>query len=221
MSPKPVKPIKAPAAKAAPPKAPQSGARTPARRRLSDPEVMKAVSHPTRVAVLELILREGPLTATQAAELLDESPGTMSWHLQMLAKHGFVEEAEGGRGRSRPWRLVNAGTTTDDDAEGASSETAAAVGVMAEVAVERRSERFHEWIRTRHSSSPEWRTAWFNNGSLLYLTPEELHTMAEDLVAVFERYRERTIDPTLRPEGSRPVALTAFGHPLPQTPSGN
>lgn len=208
----------APAAK---PRAPKPGAKSAQRRQISDPEVMKAVSHPTRVAVLELILREGPLTATQAAELLDESPGTMSWHLQMLAKHGFVEEAEGGRGRSRPWQLVHAGSTTDDDAEETNGETAAAVGVMAEVAVDRRADRFHEWIRTRHSATPEWRRSWFNNGALLYLTPEELHTMAEDLVAVFERYRERTVDPTLRPEGSRPVALTAFGHPLPQTPSGN
>jgi hypothetical protein len=33
--------------------------------------------------------------------MLDESPGNMSWHLQTLAKYGYVEEAGGGKGYSR------------------------------------------------------------------------------------------------------------------------
>jgi predicted transcriptional regulator len=71
-----------------------------------DARRMRAVAHPMRIALLEALHREGPLTATRAAELLDDSPGNMSWHLQTLAKYGFVEEAGGGRGRSRPWRRV-------------------------------------------------------------------------------------------------------------------
>ena len=67
---------------------------------------MRALAHPLRVRLLELIRRDGEITATRAAELLDDSPGNMSWHLQTLAKYGFVEEAEGGRGRSRPWRMT-------------------------------------------------------------------------------------------------------------------
>jgi hypothetical protein len=31
----------------------------------------------------------------------------MSWHLQTIAKYGFVEETGDGRGRSRPWRLTS------------------------------------------------------------------------------------------------------------------
>lgn len=68
---------------------------------------MRALAHPVRIALLEALRRDGPLTATRAAELLDDSPGNMSWHLQTLAKYGFVEEAGGGRGRSRPWRAVS------------------------------------------------------------------------------------------------------------------
>ncbi len=81
-------------------------------RDISDPRTMRALAHPVRLALLEALRREGPLTATRAAELLDDSPGNMSWHLQTLAKYGFVEEAGGGRGRSRPWRVVSLTVTS-------------------------------------------------------------------------------------------------------------
>ena len=59
------------------------------------------------MALLEAMRRDGEITATRAAELLGESPGNMSWHLQTLAKYGFVEDTGQGRGRSRPWRVVS------------------------------------------------------------------------------------------------------------------
>ena len=74
------------------------------RREITDPRTMRALAHPVRIALLEALRREGTLTATRAAELLGDSPGNMSWHLQTLAKYGFVEEAGGGRGRSRGLR---------------------------------------------------------------------------------------------------------------------
>src|ERR1700748_927844 len=75
---------------------------------LTDPRALRAYAHPGRMALLGLLRREGPLTATRAAELLGESSGTCSFHLRQLAKYGLVEEAGGGTGREKPWR---AGTT--------------------------------------------------------------------------------------------------------------
>src|ERR1700749_2883240 len=88
---------------------------------VTDARAMRALAHPLRVALLELMRRDGEITATRAAELLGESPGNMSWHLQTLAKYGYIEEAGGGRGRSRPWRLASASNrflTTPEDGEG-------------------------------------------------------------------------------------------------------
>jgi DNA-binding transcriptional ArsR family regulator len=73
---------------------------------ITDARAMRALAHPLRVALLEAMRRDGEITASRAAELLGESPGNMSWHLQTLAKYGFVEETGEGRGRSRPWRLT-------------------------------------------------------------------------------------------------------------------
>jgi hypothetical protein len=48
-----------------------SGDRRQERREVTDPRTMRALAHPVRLALVELIGREGELTATRAAELLD------------------------------------------------------------------------------------------------------------------------------------------------------
>ena len=68
------------------------------RTRLSDPRALRAYAHPTRMELVGLLRREGPLTATRAAELTGESVASCSYHLRMLAKYDLVEKAEGGRG---------------------------------------------------------------------------------------------------------------------------
>lgn len=55
------------------------------------------MAHPVRVALLEALSLQGPMTATEAGERIGESPTTCSFHLRQLAKYGFVEEAGGAR----------------------------------------------------------------------------------------------------------------------------
>ena len=78
-------------------------------RRLTDATVMRALAHPTRIALHELIAREGELTATQAGERLGLTPANVSYHLRQLGKYGFIEEGLSGPGRARPWRVRSAG----------------------------------------------------------------------------------------------------------------
>jgi DNA-binding transcriptional ArsR family regulator len=189
------------------------------RRLISDPRTMRALAHPVRIALLEALGREGQLTATAAAEILDESPGNMSWHLQTLAKYGYVEEAGGGKGRSRPWRIASVSnrfrTTSEDpefDAAGEALESTFAARAQA---------RLREWWTRRASYSFAWRDAAFASDSLAYLTAEELSEIGEEVAVLFGRYRERVLNKELRPPESQPVHLIAFGHPLPPTPSGN
>ena len=50
-------------------------------RQLTDPRDMRALAHPTRIALLEVLGVYGPLTATRAGELIGESPSSCSFHL--------------------------------------------------------------------------------------------------------------------------------------------
>src|SRR5690606_6070458 len=67
---------------------------------------LRALAHPVRLDLLYLLREEGEVTATAAAERLGLSPKTCSYHLGLLGKYGLAEETGGGKGRSRPWRLV-------------------------------------------------------------------------------------------------------------------
>jgi DNA-binding transcriptional ArsR family regulator len=194
-------------------------ARNLGRRQLTDPVVMRALAHPLRVALLEALLREGPLTATAASVILDDSPGNMSWHLNVLAKYGFVEEAEGGRGRSRPWRLVNLGTSFEDQPD--NPELSVAGEAFTRVVHERNFQRVQQFLNERNTYPPEWRTAAFSSSAITYLTAEEMKEFGDEISELVSRYRDRTYDVAKRPPGSRAVGIVAFGHPLRPTPSGN
>jgi DNA-binding transcriptional ArsR family regulator len=194
-------------------------ARSPEPRKLTDPKVMRALAHPMRLAIMEALVREGPLTATAAAAILDDSPGNMSWHLNVLAKYGFVEEAEGGRGRSRPWRLVNLGNQYDDSVD--DPELALAGETFSRVILDRNFERAERWVNERRTYPAKWRKAAFNNSSISYLTADELEDLGNQILQLMAKYNERRLDIDKRPKGSQAVSISAVGHPLPSNPSGN
>jgi DNA-binding transcriptional ArsR family regulator len=73
--------------------------------RMLDVTALKALGHPLRVQLLDLLASYGEQTASGLAARLGESSGSTSYHLRQLAKHGLVEEVEGrGSKRERWWR---------------------------------------------------------------------------------------------------------------------
>ena len=185
---------------------------------ISDARAMRALAHPLRVALLDLIQRDGELTATRAAELLGESPGNMSWHLQTLAKYGFVEEAGTGRGRSRPWRAV--GSVVSFDTALPDTEGATAGEALERTYFERTVGQMGEWWSHRAMYSTTWRRASFMNDTVRYLTPQELTEVMDAIRAIYDRYPDRRDESADRAE-ALPVRLHAHGHPIPPTAAGN
>src|ERR1700751_2647889 len=84
--------------------------------KLTDPETMRALAHPARIALWQHLLLEGPATATECAPVAGLSPSACSYHLRQLARYGFVEQdhAAAANGRERPWRGVVSSTTIED-----------------------------------------------------------------------------------------------------------
>jgi DNA-binding transcriptional ArsR family regulator len=189
-----------------------------ASRRLTDARVMRAMAHPTRIELMELIAREGELTATEAGARLGLTPANCSFHLRQLAKHGFVEEGAPRSGRARPWRIGSVRHSWDET--GADAETDAAARTLTSVVLHRDVARLEDWIAGRREAEPEWRRAAFLTESLMYLTREELEALGQAITEQVLAYSDR-IDPDLRPDGAVPVQFLTAGFPLPQTPTGN
>ena len=173
---------------------------------------MRALSHPVRLALLEVLTLEGePLTATEAGERIGESPTTCSFHLRQLAKYGFVEEAGGGRGRARPWRIKELGFSIDS--ETLSPAGHAAAETLLGAALTRQLERHTAARRARRSYPDQWRPVVSQNETVWWLTPEEAAAIQEELTSLMQRHRRRH-DPNHRPPGARPVELIALMHPF-------
>jgi DNA-binding transcriptional ArsR family regulator len=179
-------------------------------RELTDPKAMRALAHPTRLALLEALADAGTLTATQASEAVGESPASCSFHLRQLAKYGFVEEAGGGTGRQRPWKLAHVGMRFPDVQD--DPETAmAAVGLQSALR-ERHLARYARATAARGHLPKKWREVTGDSQGLLYVTPQELRELDDELTGVLLRYQDRIADPAKRPKGSEPVEVLVLSY---------
>ncbi|MFI9599291.1 ArsR/SmtB family transcription factor [Streptomyces sp. NPDC052043] len=186
-----------------------AGAAPRGHRKLTDPKAMRAVAHPTRLALLEALNRREPLTATEAAEMVGESPTNCAFHLRTLAKYGFVEEAGGGTGRSRPWRRAHIGFTIDD----VTPEGAIAAAALSAMVWDSWLDRIRKIGAMRHAFPEHWTKITNAAETVFYLTPEEAESLKEELTALTFRYRERLDCPSLRPEGAVAMELIQFTFP--------
>jgi Helix-turn-helix domain len=166
--------------------------------------------HPVRVALLDLIRRDGVVTATDAARELGGSTGLYSFHLRQLARYGAIEEAPAPRGRVRPWRLAGPGAAGPQERPGSGPVSDAQ---LSGVARGLEDESYRRWLEHRDEAPGNWRhDEAFSQ--VVYLTPEEMAGMAEVIRALIAQYRHREDGPAARPPGAAPVAVVARLFPL-------
>ena len=123
---------------------------------------------------------------------MGESPSNCSFHLRQLAKYGFVEEAEGGAGRRRPWRVKTIGTRFTDVHE--DTETKLAAGTLARVIGERLLARARAGMEQRNLLPDEWRAVTGTNDMTLYVTPEAMKALDDKLLEHLWGFRDRIAD---------------------------
>jgi DNA-binding transcriptional ArsR family regulator len=186
-------------------------------REVTDARTLRALAHPIRIALIEALTVYGPMTATEVGERIGESPTTCSFHLRQLAKYGFVEEAGGGKGRARPWRMTSIGMSFSPAYDDPDAEIAA--GALSRVLRERQLGRYQTWLQTKAAYPRRWREAADESEWGAYLTPEELDQVNDEIVTLLRsRFHERLTDPSKRPPGSALVEMLMFSYPI--TPPG-
>jgi DNA-binding transcriptional ArsR family regulator len=177
------------------------------RRRVTDATALKALAHPVRLALLELLVVDGPTTASQAGAALGETPANCSWHLRKLAEHGFVREVN-VPGRSRPWRAVTEGLTWGDSDE--DPETTAAGDALTDVLLDREVQRLRASRAAAPTEPAEWRAATSFNQAATWMTAEEAADLSAAMVELFQAHTERLTDPGSRPADARLVSLVGW-----------
>ncbi len=172
---------------------------------------MRAVAHPVRLGIMEQLSVHGPMTATELADRLDETPSNCSWHLRKLAEHGFVEEAEGGTGRKRPWQAASQGMRWGEADE--SPEMARAGDALSQLMIEREVARFATSRARVRTDALAWQEASTSSQSMQWLTSDELNeinlAVRDLLISRIDRFEH----PERRPQGARLCAFLAWGVP--------
>lgn len=162
-------------------------------RRLSDPAVLRALSHPARLRMLDVLAARGGATATQCAEVVDLSASACSWHLRQLAAVGLVADAgSGSDGRQRLWRSampswqvqVEDIDAEPEEAQGLDLALTQALLAASDAAVEAHT------VRAAQGLEPEeWREAAAVSNSTLRITAEELEDLVAAVMALLDPYR--------------------------------
>jgi Helix-turn-helix domain len=175
-------------------------------KRITDPKALRAMAHPLRWQLLEIVGREGSATATQCAQETGESVANCSYHLNLLAKYDYIEKVEGGRGREKPYRVVGeyqrfgSEDAGDDDARLATQAATTAFLDYEFGVIKDRALRLH-------LEPPEWHAAIGIDNSNDFLTPAEVVEVREEVRKLMDRYRDRRDDPARRPADARSVNL--------------
>jgi DNA-binding transcriptional ArsR family regulator len=178
----------------------------PTRRALSLDQ-LRALAHPLRFRILEL-LREGAANSTVLARRLGESSGATSYHLRQLARYGLIEEdSERSGGRERWWRRKE--LMMQFDVERPDDENIAAhIGLRATI-LERDDEAVQllagreDLLRSRPDNL--WLGGW-----RVRATTEEIRALAQTVLEEVDRLRRSEE----APEGATLTHITFRSIPL-------
>jgi len=163
---------------------------------LDKPEQLKALGHPLRVRVLEMLGQEGErewqLTNRELAQRLGVDPGHLHFHVRMLLNAGLIELVARDRGREKPYRAVARHVRVAPEliATGAANDAREAM-----------LDQVHRgWAE--FSGSGRFRSAQLN----VRLRPEDVRELFRQFVEAADNLEDEENDPLL---------ITFFSHPHP------
>ena len=170
-----------------------------------DVRAVRALAHPLRLQLLDLLRFDGPSTATLLAKRLGESSGATSYHLRLLAKYGYIEEAPQRKGRERWWSYRERQVTLPHEGDDASA------GDLLGELLSREAHALDRFLANR-SRLADWDDAAFLQSQAFRLTAGELDELRRNLESLLAPLRPAGEDDP--PEGTLPIRVLAFGFPL-------
>lgn len=184
--------------------------------RVLDSGALRALAHPLRVRIYDILSQYGPQTASSLAERLHESSGSTSYHLRALAKHDLIREAEDrGTGRERWWERPVGGVSFASPEAMTTPAGRAATQVVMNEFLRNRNDQLLEFVnRGIGGEDAMWQEGTLISTATARLSPEQSKELTLGIMALIDeavdKYRNQT------GENVRPVTIRADVFPLPQ-----
>lgn len=168
-----------------------------------DRSALRALAHPVRLQLLDVLRRRGPMMVSELAAAVGESVASASYHLGQLREHGYIQVrpdlARSGRERWLQASEEAAPRELDDEASLnrfemllVGMQTAQLQGFLAD--------RSGQW-------SASWRQAATVGSYRLRLTPSQLSAFHDEFLELYRRYRAAPPAPSTEAEESADVTL--------------
>jgi len=183
---------------------------------ISDPKAIRALAHPLRLDLLQLLGAGGSATAAQCGRVLGASQASCSFHLRQLAKYGFVEDAGPGRDRrERLWRVA-----LEHPRLSVRISTGSDLAVRQEIealVVQREMQAILDYSRRPDGADPEWQHKAGIVSAMAVLSPDDAAAIKEKWIALLMPYitGAPAEGPQLQP-GQRHVRYFMAATPLPE-----
>lgn len=187
-------------------------------RRITDAQALAALASPARQAILDALVAHGPATVGNLAARVKLAPGSVSHHLRVLARHGFVTEADDlASNRREHWWRGAARTYGYSPDDFTSDEVARTIATTAEaINFDRHVRIVRDWLATR--ADPDHPpTASFSADVWLQLTDAEVRELGSKIQELLMEWR-RSHRPGAEGLADR-RAVFAFVHLVPEVPS--
>jgi DNA-binding transcriptional ArsR family regulator len=172
---------------------------------LTDPDAMRALAHPGRLALLDTLRREGEASAAQLASGGAGSPAEIEENLGELERFGLVTRSAGG------WSAIGKGfvfEVPEDPVGQAAARELSNVMLLHYVDLPRR------WVA---EAEPRLELEWVRAAGLLNarvrITAEELREIQEELERLLAPVIARPPDEV--PAGGAPVRILSYFLPEP------
>lgn len=186
-------------------------------RDLTDLRAIAAMAHPLRRRLMDVLAVDGPSTASMLADRTGQAVGNVSHHMRTLADCELVEQApELARDkRERWWRLANASVrwSTSNLPAGPATEIIERAAVRTNL--ERQVGYVEQWNGADEQAKDAWPAGPFSTSQWLRVSDAELAQVAEEVVAVFDRWSSRRDVPD---DGIERHTVFAFAHGVPAQP---
>ena len=83
---------------------------------------------------------------------------------------------------------------------------------------ERYFERWRQWRRTMGAYPLQWQEVGGSSETVWWVTPAEQRELDQEITELAMRYRDRLLDPSLRPADAQPVEFVALAFPFRAPP---
>lgn len=188
--------------------------------RALDAGALRALAHPVRVRLYDILSQRGPQTASSLAQLTGESSGSTSYHLRALAKQDLIREVvDRGTARERWWERPPGGVSfPSPESTRTPAGRAASQVVMSEFLTLRNDQLMHFVGTSLQDELDEWAQSSLITTTSVTVTLDQLaeinariQRVVDEVAAEYRDADRASADGLER----RTVSLRADAFPLP------